>query len=245
MNYSRYYLSGKEWARIIVEYLVIDIAFSYLFYDSLPAFVVGLMGMFPYILYRKKGLSIKRKDVLREQFLELIGVVSGKMRGGMSCENAMVDSISDMEGMYGRGSLICKELKLIEMRLNHQESLSVILKDLGKRSGVEDIYEFAEVFSIARAGSGKMRAVIEDTSVMMREKNETESEIYVLISGKRLEQRIMCIIPLVIMIYLKLQAGDFINVLYHNALGITVMSACLIVYIISYLMAEKVVNIEV
>lgn len=245
MNYSRYYLSGKEWARIIVEYIVIDIAFSYLFYDSLPAFVVGLMGMFPYILYRKKGLSIKRKDVLREQFLELIGVVSGKMRGGMSCENAMVDSISDMEGMYGRGSLICKELKLIEMRLNHQESLSVILKDLGKRSGVEDIYEFAEVFSIARAGSGKMRAVIEDTSVMMREKNETESEIYVLISGKRLEQRIMCIIPLVIMIYLKLQAGDFINVLYHNALGITVMSACLIVYIISYLMAEKVVNIEV
>lgn len=245
MNYSRYYLSGKEWARIIVEYLVIDIAFSYLFYDSLPAFVVGLMGIFPYILYRKKGLSIKRKDVLREQFLELIGVVSGKMRGGMSCENAMVDSISDMEGMYGRGSLICKELKLIEMRLNHQESLSVILKDLGKRSGVEDIYEFAEVFSIARAGSGKMRAVIEDTSVMMREKNETESEIYVLISGKRLEQRIMCIIPLVIMIYLKLQAGDFINVLYHNVLGITVMSACLIVYIISYLMAEKVVNIEV
>lgn len=245
MNYSRYYLSGKEWARIIVEYLVIDIAFSYLFYDSLPAFVVGLMGIFPYILYRKKGLSTKRKDVLREQFLELIGVVSGKMRGGMSCENAMVDSISDMEGMYGRGSLICKELKLIEMRLNHQESLSVILKDLGKRSGVEDIYEFAEVFSIARAGSGKMRAVIEDTSVMMREKNETESEIYVLISGKRLEQRIMCIIPLVIMIYLKLQAGDFINVLYHNALGITVMSACLIVYIISYLMAEKVVNIEV
>lgn len=245
MNYSRYYLSGKEWARIVVEYLVIDIAFSYLFYDSLPAFVVGITGIFPYILYRKNGLSIKRKDVLREQFLELIGVVSGKMRGGMSCENAMVDSISDMEGMYGRGSLICKELKLIEMRLNHQESLSVILKDLGKRSGVEDIYEFAEVFSIARAGSGKMRAVIEDTSVMMREKNETESEIYVLISGKRLEQRIMCIIPLVIMIYLKLQAGDFINVLYHNALGITVMSACLIVYIISYLMAEKVVNIEV
>lgn len=245
MNYSRYYLSKSEWMRVIFEFLAIDMAFSYLFYDSYVAFFVGLLGAVPYIMYRKKGLSMRRRDMLKEQFLELIGVVSGKMRGGMSCENAMVDSLVDMENMFGKGALICKELKIIEMRLNHQESLSTVLGDLGRRSGVEDIYEFAEVFSIARAGSGRMRAVIEDTSVMMREKNETESEIYVLISGKRLEQKIMCVIPLVILIYLKLQAGDFIDVLYHNVLGISIMSACLIIYIISYLLAERVVNIEV
>ena len=58
-------------------------------------------------------------------------------------------------------------------------------------------------------------------------------------------KRIMCIIPIVIMLYLRLETGDFMDVLYHNLFGIIVMSTCLMVYIVSYFMAEKVIAIEV
>lgn len=245
MNYKRYYLSASEWIRILGEFLIIDFLTAIIFYDSFVAFFVGFAGLMPYISYRKKAMSDAGRITLRDQFIELIGNVSGKMRGGMSCENALIDSYSDMEAMFGRNSPICRELKQIGIRMNHQESLSKCLLDLGTKSGTSDIYEFAQVFSIAKAGSGRMRDVIEDTIDMMKEKNETESEIRVLLSGKRLEQRIMCLIPLGIILYFKMEVGDFIGVLYHNVFGIGIMSTCLAIYIISYLIAERVVNIEV
>lgn len=245
MNYRRYYLSGNEWIRIIAEFLFIDLVFSYLFYDSYVAFIVGAAGLLPYIKYRKKILLKKRRGLLTEEFIELIGIVSGKMRGGMSCENAFIDSYSDMKNMFGRSAPILIELYLIVLRLNRQESLEACLYDLGYRSEAEDIRDFAEVFLIAKSGSGRIRDVIEDTVTIMKEKNETESEIEVIISGKRLEQKIMCIIPLIIIGFLRLQIGDFISVLYHNPIGIGVMSICLMIYIASFLLAERMADIEV
>lgn len=245
MNYNRYYLSMTEWVRVVIEYLVIDLMAAFLFFDSYIAILIGLTGFIPFLNYRKKEMSFKQKNILKDQFAELIGIVSGKMRGGMSCENAILDSYDEMESLYGKTSIICRELRQIEIRLTHQETLEECLGDLGKRSGVDDIYEFAQVFSIARSGSGRMRDVIEDTISMMREKSETESEIAVLIAGKQLEQKIMSVIPLVIIAYLKVATGEFMSILYHNVPGILVMSICLVIYISSYLIAERMVCIEV
>lgn len=245
MNYKRYYLSLYEWLRIIGEFLIGDIIAAYLFYDSFVAAVIGLAGLYPYVTYRKKGLAAKNRQRLKEEFQELIGVVSGKIRAGMSCENAFCDSLPDMEKMYGPDSMICREIKLISVRLNRRESLDSCLYDIGTRSGIDDIVDFAQVFSIAKSGSGRLREVIEDTVLMMREKGETESEIEVLIAGKKLEQKIMYIVPPIIIAYLKLEADDYMSILYHNPLGISVMSICLLLFIFSFFVAERVVNIEV
>ena len=79
----------------------------------------------------------------------------------------------------------------------------------------------------------------------MREKDETEREIEVLLSGKRFEQRIMGIIPLVIIVYLRFSTGSFMDVLYHNFAGALVMSVCLVIYVLSYILAARIVAIEV
>lgn len=245
MNYKRYYLSRGEWIRVVLEFIFLDFLISYIFYDSYVAFFIMAAGLVPYIKYRKRDFIKKRQASLKEEFLELIGTVSGKMRGGMSAENAFMDSYKDMEKLYGQSSPICRELNQIILRLNRQEMLGMCLYDLGLRSGIEDIYDFAEVYSIAAAGSGRIRDVIEDTISMMHEKHDTESEIEVVLSAKRLEQKIMCIIPLVIILYLRLETRDFISVLYHNPFGITVMSVCLLIYIASIFLSQKITDIEV
>ena len=55
----------------------------------------------------------------------------------------------------------------------------------------------------------------------------------------------MCIIPLIIIAYLRLETAAFLSVLYHNALGVVVMSVCLAVYIGAYFWGERIVNIRV
>ena len=231
--------------RIIVEYLVIDAVIAFLFFDTPVVFLIGIIGVIPYIRYRRAAFLKRQKQILMEQFLSMITAVSGKVNGGMSAENAFTDTLPDMERMYGKQALIVTELKLIMIRQTHSESLEKCLIDLGHRSKIPDICEFAQIFSIARQNSGQMRTVINDTVRTMQEKSDTEAEIEVLVSGKKMEQKIMCVIPLIIIAYLRLETAEFLSVLYHNPFGIVIMSICLAVYIAAYFMGERIVDIRV
>ena len=60
-----------------------------------------------------------------------------------------------------------------------------------------------------------------------------------------MEQRVMSIIPFVIILYLKFTAADFIQPLYGNAAGAAIMTVCLIIYTVSYYLSKRIVNIEI
>jgi tight adherence protein B len=72
-----------------------------------------------------------------------------------------------------------------------------------------------------------------------------ENEIDTMITSKRLEQRIMCIMPFAIVAYLRLTNGTYISGMYGNLPGIIAMTICLIVIAVSGLWGKKIVNIEV
>lgn len=245
MNYDRYRPTTREALKILGEYLLINTVFSYLFYDSILAFLCGLL-LFPfYAGYRRKELCRKRCRELQEQFQQLMLAVSGKIKGGMSAENAFPACGSDMAALFGQNAPIVRELKQISLQMSRSVPLEDCIQDLGIRSGVPEIYEFSQVFCIARNNSGRMRAVIEDTTGLMQEKRETEEEIQTLLGGKKLEQRLMCVIPLGIIFYLRLSAPEFLKILYHNRFGVCVMSVCLITYAAAFLLAERILRIRV
>lgn len=84
-----------------------------------------------------------------------------------------------------------------------------------------------------------------DTAQIIQQKEEVMSEVDTIISGKKMEQRVMSLIPAVIVIYLKVTAKEFIQPLYGNIAGIIIMTVCLGVYVISDMWAKRIVNIEV
>ena len=104
---------------------------------------------------------------------------------------------------------------------------------------------FAEIFRYAKRSGGDLMAVIKNTAQIIQQKEEVMSEVDTIISGKKMEQRVMSLIPAVIVIYLKVTAKEFIQPLYGNIAGIIIMTVCLGVYVISDMWAKRIVNIEV
>ena len=84
-----------------------------------------------------------------------------------------------------------------------------------------------------------------DTTSLIREKIELDSEIKTIISGKKQEQGIMSIMPFAIVGYLRFTSYDFIAMLYGNIAGRIFMSVCLIVVIVADYIAKRIVNIEI
>ncbi len=218
---------------------------AYVFYRSFMAFLILLPGSIPYVRFRTDQMRRDSKRVLAMQFRESILAVSTALNAGYSVENAFIEAYHDMKEMYGIDAPITEEYHRIVMRLRDNEQIEYIIKDLGRRSGIEDINDFAAVFEASKRIGGDMTKIIKRAAANISEKMDVKREIETSMSSRRLELRIMEIVPFGILLYLQTGSSDFLSVLYSGIAGRGIMTLALMIYLAGILMAERIINIEV
>ena len=123
--------------------------------------------------------------------------------------------------------------------------LEELFLDLGERSQIEDIENFASVFYTAKRTGGDMNRVIQKVSRMLGDKIDVKKEIEATLAAKKSEQMIMSLMPVGIILYLQMTSPGFLSVLYGNPFGIAAMSICLVIYAAAYWLGRRIVDIEV
>lgn len=203
----------------------------------------------PYLYFYVKGEKSRyyalQKRNLNIQFKDAMLAVSFSLNAGYSLENAFKAAVNEMMPLHGDKSVIVKEFKNIVNRIQNNENIEDVLMEFAVKSEVEDILYFAQVFQYAKRSGGDIIAIIRNTVSIIRRKLEVESEIQTIISGKKMEQRVMQIMPFAMIVYLRMTSPEFITPLYHNAAGMLIMTVCLLVYLVAAVMAAKIVRIEV
>ncbi|MBQ6787273.1 MAG: type II secretion system F family protein [Lachnospiraceae bacterium] len=246
IDYRNYYFTVMELVRYILEGCVILGIVSWLFYDSMVAFGLFILPFLYFYLNRKKKLLCeKRKQLLNHQFREVILAVSSHLQAGFSVENAFMEAYRDICVLFGEKSLMARELMWILRRVENNESLEQSLLQLAQRSNLEDIYEFAEVFAIAKRGGGEIRSIMIRTADIIGDKMEVKREIHTIMSEKMLEQKIMQCMPFGMIGYLSLTSPGFLDSLYHSVVGIILMTVCLGVYVFACFLAERILDINI
>ncbi len=244
-DYRIYRFRPRDYLVYGIQFLLLIFLFAYTFYRSYIAVLLLLPGMLFLFRRKQKQLADKQRQQLRMEFKEAIAAVSSGLSAGYSIENAFTEAIRDMDMLYGEQSLIVQELRCIERRLAMNHTLESCLKELADRSGVDDIRDFTAVFTAAKRSGGAFTEIICNTVTIIHDKAEIKREIEVLISAKQLEQKIMNVIPFVIVLYVGKSTGNMMSVLYHNAVGVAVMTVCMAVYLLAVALAERIVDIRV
>lgn len=203
----------------------------------------------PYLHFRLKTKSEeihkKQKNELKVQFKDGMQSVAFSLNSGYSIENSWKEALVEMRLLYGEESMITKEFQKIVNRLERNENIEDILDEFAQKSGVADIEYFAAVFRYAKRYGGDLIAIIRHTAYIISEKNETYNEIQTVISGKKMEQKVMSAVPFFLLGYMKLTAWDFIKPLYGNLGGVLMMSISLVIYMGADYIAKKIIEIEV
>jgi len=215
------------------------------FYRDWRLIVLAIPGTYIFLVINGKTLCEKRKKSLQQQFKDLLNNVSANLHSGYSMENAFLRSKKEIEMIYGENSDMQNEIIKMEQQLKNNVQLERILLDLGLRSGVEDIRIFSDVFASAKRSGGNYKEMIQNVCEIITVKSDIELEITTLIAGKVMEQKIMSLIPFGIITYISMTSPGYFDGLYHNIFGVTVMSICLFIYILSVFWAAKIINIEV
>lgn len=245
IDYKSYKLDVKETIACIIIYTFIIAVISLLFYNSLFAGFAMYPFIYVFIKVASDRQRRKRCRQLQIEFGEMLDMLSASLSAGYSLERAFMPVYEEIHGIYKGNSLIENELLIINRGLQLNESIEVLLNDFGERSGISDIREFSQVIVVAKRTGGNIVKIIKKTTEHMRSRREVESEIATMVAAKRMEQRIMSIMPCVIIAYMRLTNGAYMDCLYGNPAGIVVMSICLIAAMLSIYWGRRIVEIEV
>lgn len=220
-------------------------AFAWLFYDTWLAVLLFLPLTRSVGRYIRKLDARKRLDEGRIQFRDFLNSLTASMHTGYAVENAISEAYHELAELYGKNAFIPKELERVLRQMKLNRPAEEVLEEFGRRSGLEDARNFASIFKIAKRSSGNLAAIMSNTAETIGKKLETQREIQVLVQEKRYEQKVMNIMPLAMIFYLRMGNGEFMNILYTTFAGRVIMTVCLLIYLASYYIAEKIVDIKI
>lgn len=244
-RYDTYHFSGRELLLYSLQGAALALLLDYLFYRSIP----GLLLVFPVVwLYLRERRRSRQKAVsqtLHYHFKDGVFAIHTALRAGYSLEHAVEEAYADLKSTYGSGDVMVRELYLMCNQLKLKVPVEDLFEDLGRRSGIDDIQNFAGVIQIAKRTGGNLDLILQDIWLTLSGKIETKQEIDAVVSAKRYEQSIMSLMPGGIILYLQVSFPDLLESMYHSGTGILVMSVCLVVYGAAYLLGRKIVEIEV
>ena len=244
-DYRVYRFGTGEAFLVLLEGAAALLAISWLFYDTWIAAAV----LSPLLIFWMKQVRMyrcaKRKEKLNLEFREALNSLSVSVRAGMSVENAVVETEKSLRLVLGDNSCMDREFSCMVSQIGLRVPVEKLFLDFGRRSGVEDIENFAAVFATAKRFGGSMTRVIVSTAESIEERIEVRREIDTVLASKKMEQRIMALMPCGIILYMRVASDGFLDPLYGSAFGAMVMSACLAMYAAAVVWGMKIVDISV
>lgn len=245
MSKNKYRLPVREVLAVTGICTGLAVLIAWLFYRSVYGMGVLLL-LLPFGLkYRAGELEQRQTRRLEQEFKECILLVAGALAAGYSVEHAWQAAEPDIRKLYGEKSPMYQKLVWINSRTALNEPIEASLETFAWECGLPDVMQFCSVFSFAKRSGGNLVQIIGDTARQISDKCEVMQEIEAVTASKRLEQRVMNVIPLLLLTYIRLTSPEFLEPIYHNLTGIAVMSVGLLVYGAAFLIAGKIVRIEV
>ena len=87
--------------------------------------------------------------------------------------------------------------------------------------------------------------IIARTAEIIGEKIRIQEEILTATASRRMEQKIMSAIPILIVVYIELTSPGFFEILYSTMGGRILMTICLGIYLVSCQLAKSFLEIEI
>jgi tight adherence protein B len=230
---------------IIINFIIIQILMfivGKLFYGTILAGIA--LGPLSVVILkeRKKQITLKNKNKLEKQFKDMLISVSDGLKTGYALENAIKESYKDMRSVYGEKSNICVELRMLISRINLNVGCEKAVNEFAERLDLKNARTFAQMVMVAKRTGGNLSEIIKNVTEDIVLKEETREEINAAVSEKRNEQRIMTVIPLLIIIYVTVSSPGFFDVMYESVMGKLIMTFCIVLYITAYVWGERIVN---
>ncbi len=242
-DYNIYKETVAEKIRWFLLGAVVSGAVLYVFYESIIiTLIAGIICGIVFIPIHRKSVIEKRKLRLSVQFKSLLEALSTSIGAGKNVRDSFFGAKEDLSVQYSEDSDIVKEINIINIGLENNVRIEELLMNFAKRSGLEDIKSFADVFATCYKKGGNINEIIKNTSKIIGDKIEIKMELETMVSGQKNEQNIMLVMPVIFIIVLKSMGGELVDL--TSVVGRLSITGSLLIFVAAYFISKKILDIK-
>lgn len=262
LNYKVYYFNRKEKLLYFIIAFIVGAAVGYLFYGGIgkdeygnPTMVTNVMNIIVivtvgtiagkmFLPIRQNQIINKRRKMLSNQFRDMLDGITTSLGAGNNVLNSFNAVYNDLKVQYDEGAYIIKELEIILSGIHSNFNIEDLLADFGKRSGVDDIESFANVFKICYRKGGNIKDVIQNTHAIISQKMEMQEDIETTVSGSKMDQMIMIVMPIALIGIIKMMSPEF-GSNFTTVTGIASTTIAIVFFVAAYYIGKTIMDIKV
>ena len=172
-------------------------------------------------------------------------LISNGLQAGYSLEKAILFAKAELERLFEEKSVLSPYVHVMNQKIAMNVQVEKAFEEFAVAIDLDEAMSLSEIISYAKRSGGDYGKHIRNTAGKIEEKLAVRQEIDTITTAKRLELKVMCVMPLGILAYITLTSSSFVEPLYGNAIGIILMSICLIFYGLLIAVGRKIIVIKV
>lgn len=245
VDYETYEIKGQE----AISFLAIGYGalffISYLFYKSLPlSLASGFLVIFLITPYKKFRIS-KRYEEVSIQFRDLLLSLDSSLAAGRSGISAFEEARDNLSLIHSKDAALVQELTyLCRDVIENRNGVEQLLIDWARRCRLEDVRNFVDVYVTCRKTGGDMGGVVRECLHTISEKMAIESEIKTMLSHKKLEGRVIGLMPIAVIGFLNIFSPAYLQVMYTTVAGRGIMTMALITMLVAIAWSHKLMKVR-
>ena len=239
-------ISGK-WKSMMTLAQGIGITFvvAFLFYKSIAGLLAGILIIPFWLRLKKEEKRVQYQAQMESEFKEYMMLIVASLQTGYSLERALNQAEAELKKLYPQGSILLASVHIMNQKITMNVQVEKAFDEFAKATGLEEAASLSEIISFAKRCGGDYGRHIRETAMKIEDNISVKQEIETITTEKRLELKVMCVMPMLILAYISLTSASFIAPLYGNIVGVGLMSGCLILYGILIVIGRKIIDIKV
>uniref|UniRef100_UPI0040569EDD type II secretion system F family protein n=1 Tax=Agathobacter sp. TaxID=2021311 RepID=UPI0040569EDD len=205
--------------------------------------VVGFIAAKVFYPIRLKQLKEKRQMELTRQFRGFLDALTVSLSSGMNLSDSLSSAYKDLKVEYSEKADIVFEVEEMILGIQNNVPIENVIAFFGERSRIDDIKNFAIVFSVSYRAGGNLKDIIRRTNNIIGEKIEIREEIETTLTSNKSQFTAMMCIPVVIMLLLRTMSSAF-AASFATVPGVIAITVAIGIFIASYMLGQKIMDIK-
>ena len=201
---------------------------------SVPVIIAA--AMFPALLIKSK--KKKRRNMIEDQLLDAIQVLSNALKVGYSFDQAMQNIVKEMDGP------IAEEFGRVFMETQHGMNLEDSLEAMCARVGSDDLSMMCMAVEIQHKVGGNLSEILMNISETIKGRLRLKADVKVKTSSGRISGLIIGALPILLFVMFLVVNPGYMEFFSSGMLGYACVLFCLIMEAIGFVVINKIISIK-
>lgn len=240
IKFKMFSINNLDRSKFIFDLIFYALGF-YAFYANIGLVVVSIIlniVLLKVSNYYDKDLNAYYLD----SFIDFLNQINSNLAIGMGFDSAIIASSKELHHDQSYSS---QTLHLINRSIQLGIDVQSIFEILNERFPIPEATLFSRMMLLSKETGSNPSNIADITLDKLYMTYKVKQEINTILFQKKMEQSILCIAPMVIILFIKSTSSDFMVILYQTLIGKGVMSLSFLLIIIMKFISEKIVRFDI